>query len=74
MTNGGEGGGAGAFGFDLGACGEGYEGVAGGWLVGWWLWRERTDVKVMERRPPPAPARACAMLSLCWMMGVGEVD
>lgn len=33
----------------------------------WWgfaSYRE-TDVKAMERRPPPAPARACATLSLC---------
>lgn len=23
-------------------------------------------VKVIASNPPPAPARACAMLSLCW--------
>jgi hypothetical protein len=31
-------------------------------------------VKVIASRPPPAPAKACAMLSLCWataMAGAG---
>lgn len=35
----------------------------------------RTDVRVMESSPPPAPARAWAMLSPCWAIiaesGVG---
>jgi len=32
-----------------------------------WVGAE-TDVRVMERRPPPAPARAWAMLSPCWAL------
>lgn len=28
-----------------------------------------TYVKIMERTPPPAPARACATLSFCGMTG-----
>ena len=27
-------------------------------------------VRVMERRPPPAPARAWATLSVCWAVVV----
>ncbi len=27
-------------------------------------------VRVMDRRPPPAPARAWAMLSPCWAVDV----
>jgi len=39
--------------------------------VSWDYWvRVETDVRVMERRPPPAPARAWAMLSPCWALGV----
>jgi hypothetical protein len=39
--------------------------------VSLWLlagkWREGEEyVRAMERIPPPAPARACATLSLCW--------
>lgn len=61
-----------AFGFDLGACGEGDEGVTA-------CTREQSDVeedmemdmdkayvKAMDSSPPPAPASACATLSLCW--------
>ncbi len=29
-------------------------------------WRGGTDVRVMDSSPPPAPARACAILSPCW--------
>lgn len=32
----------------------------------------KTDVRVMERRPPPAPARAWAMLSPCWALEAAE--
>lgn len=32
-----------------------------------------TYVKVIERRPPPAPARAWAMLSPCWAADVARV-
>ena len=31
----------------------------------------RPYVRVMERRPPPAPARAWATLSVCWAVVVG---
>jgi hypothetical protein len=50
------------------ACGQGYERVAGETLE----YNDRNGetglryVKAMERRPPPAPLRAWAMLSLCW--------
>jgi hypothetical protein len=35
---------------------------------------ERPYVKVMASRPPPAPANACAMLSLCWATEVDGTD
>lgn len=37
---------------------------------GRWRWSSAgvvAYVKTIERIPPPAPASACAMLSLCWM-------
>lgn len=66
----------GSFGLDLGTGGEGDEWVAGVvWLVYWVVdvtgGNGETDVKVMERRPPPAPARAWAMLSPCWAVVLG---
>lgn len=46
----------------MGICGVG-QFVSGGWGK-----RARgIYVRTIERIPPPAPARACAMLSLCWM-------
>ena len=45
--------------------------VSGRWL-GKRMGERGTDVRVMERRPPPAPARAWAMLSPCWAMVAGS--
>ena len=39
--------------------------------------KRETDVRIMERTPPPAPARACEMLSFWGMTGLdwtGIVD
>ena len=57
-----------ALGLDLGAGGESDEGVSMAKAHELAEVEERadgTDVRVMERRPPPAPARAWAMLSPC---------
>jgi hypothetical protein len=35
---------------------------------------DRTYVRAMESRPPPAPASAWATLSLCWAAGLVGVD
>lgn len=39
---------------------------AKGVYVGMWEGHVRAYVKAMDSSPPPAPARACATLSLCW--------
>ncbi|KAL8767418.1 MAG: hypothetical protein Q9194_005997 [Teloschistes cf. exilis] len=66
-------GGLGAFGLHLGAGGEGDEGVAGEMplVFKYSVWAmEMEYVRVMERSPPPAPAKAWAMLSPCWAADV----
>lgn len=60
------GGGVGSFRFDLSAGGEGYEGVAwvGSSAVAVSCVSERmTNVNIMERRPPPAPATEHSLMS-----------
>lgn len=68
------GGGMCSLGFDLGAGGEGDKRVAGGQLVSTGIsiiWRERmANVNAMDRRPPPAPAKAWATVSACWVGSV----
>lgn len=65
--------GVGAFGFDLGACREGYEGVTAS------VSKERTCekgniyVKAIDRIPPPAPDTAWAILSDCWVAVVEAI-
>lgn len=62
-----------SFGFDLGAGGEGDEGIAGTKLSVLdtpIVRRGIANVNVMDKRPPPAPARAWAMLSPCCAAGV----
>ena len=41
-------------------------------MVGVHGWDAITDVKAIENSPPPAPASACATLSLCWAAALEE--
>ena len=70
----------GALRLDLGSCGECDERIAMGRMLASVAWRFRewstkvtTHVNVMASSPPPAPARACAILSPCCAADVAGV-